>query len=293
MKKALAICVSLAISCSNGKPSQNFSDKFEPGVKLGELKDKNLKEVSGLAASISNPRLLWAHNDHGNKPEIFLVDENLDVKLTCTLAGVENRDWEDITTGPGPDPSKNYIYVGDIGDNNGDYKHKFIYRFEEPKWSPGQSNAITVSSIDKIAFQLSDEQKDTEALLLDPKSKNLYVVSKRESPVHLYELKYPYNTTGTLTAEKVMSIPVSIIVAADFSAKGDAILMKDYSHVYYWSIPPSTSVTEALQKPPIEIAYVKEPQGESIAWAKDGSGFYTLSESVKKEKIYLYFYKAK
>src|SRR5688572_9254920 len=205
MKKALSIIVFLAISCSNGKQTQNFSDKFEQGQKLAELKNKKLKEVSGLAASINNPKMLWAHNDHGNDPEIFLVDENLDIKLTCTLTGIENRDWEDITTGPGPDPSKNYVYVGDIGDNDGLYKYKYVYRFEEPSWSTAQSNTITISTVDKITFRLSDKAKDTEALLLDPRSKNLFVVSKRENPVHLYELKYPYSTTEALTAEKVMA----------------------------------------------------------------------------------------
>jgi hypothetical protein len=293
MKKALSIMVLLTISCSNGRSPQNYADKFEPGAKLAELKNKNLREVSGLAASINNPKLLWAHNDHGNNPEIFLVDENLDIKLTCSLAGVENRDWEDITTGPGPDPSKNYIYVGDIGDNEGVYKYKYVYRLEEPTWSAAAQNKMTITAVDKITFELSDKAKDTEALLLDPATKNLYLISKRENPVHLYELKYPYGTTEALTAEKIMSIPLTTIVAADISAKGDAILMKDYGHVYYWTVPSSTKVPDALKEPPREIAYVKEPQGESIAWAKDGSGFYTLSESVKKEKTYLYFYKAK
>ena len=54
------------------------------------------------------------------------------IKLTCTLAGVENRDWEDIAVGPGPDASKSYVYVADIGDNEGQYQYKYIYRFEEP-----------------------------------------------------------------------------------------------------------------------------------------------------------------
>ena len=236
--------------------------------------------------------MLWAHNDSGNGANIFLLDENLDVKLTCTLAGIENRDWEDIAVGPGPDDSKSYVYVADIGDNESKYQYKYIYRFEEPVWNKTQSENIAITSFDRITFQLSDSRKDTETLLLDPKTKNLYVVSKREEPVCLYELKYPYHKEDTLVADKLMSLPFTQIVGGDFAANGQEILMKNYNQIYYWN-SSAKSMTDALKEIPLEIPYEVEPQGESIAWATDGSGFYTLSEAKKKEKSYLYFYKRK
>jgi hypothetical protein len=280
------------VACSSREKSNNYSEGFLPGVKLAQLKNKELKEISGIAASVNNPKLLWAHNDSGNGPDIFLLDEHLDVKLTCTLAGIENRDWEDIAVGPGPDASKSYVYVADIGDNEAKYQYKYIYRFEEPVWNKTQTEKITITSFDRITFQLSDGRKDTETLLLDPKTKNLYIVSKREEPVSLYELKYPYRKEDTLVAEKVMSLPFTQIVSGDFSANGHEILLKNYSRVYYWN-SSAKSITDLLKDSPQEIPYVQEPQGESITWAIDGSGFYTLSEERKKEKSYLYFYKRK
>jgi hypothetical protein len=50
---------------------------------------------------------------------------------------------------------------------------------------------------------------------------------------------------------------------------------------------------EALKPPPYIVEYKEEPQGEAITFARDGSGFYTLSEKVKGEKTYLYFYPRK
>jgi hypothetical protein len=38
---------------------------------------------------------------------------------------------------------------------------------------------------------------------------------------------------------------------------------------------------------------VRERQGEAIAFARDGSGFYTLSESVPEERAWVVFYKRK
>lgn len=287
MKNVISLFILFIISCS-GKEG-NYSDAFLAGVKLAQLKNKNLREISGMASSINNPRLLWVHNDAGNKAEIFLLDENLDVKLTCELKGVDNRDWEDIALGPGPDSTKNYIYVGDIGDNDARYRYKYVYRFEEPTLSQNEKN-LTITDVDKIVFQLPDGTKDTETLLLDPKTKNLYVVSKREEPVHVYELKYPYQTSDTTIANKVVSLPFTGIVGGDFSADGQRILLKNYTHVFYWE-SASLPINEILKQQPKEVAYEAEPQGEAIAWASDGSGFYTLSEESKKENTYLYFYK--
>jgi hypothetical protein len=285
--------VVLLVACSKAQSIKNQSDAFLPGAKIAELEDKKLREISGLESSTNNPKLFWALNDSGNDPEIFLLNDNLEIKLTCELAGVENRDWEDIAVGPGPDAGKSYIYVAEIGDNDAEYQEKFIYRFEEPVWKDGLSDTLTISTFDKITFQLEDERKDTETLMIDAKTKNLYVVSKREQPVYLYELKYPFKTDETLTAKKLIPLPFTKIVAGDVSADGNEIVLKNYDNVYYWNTSTTKSIADLLKEEPEEVPYEVEPQGESITWANDGSGFYTLSEKNKKKKSFLYFYKRK
>lgn len=277
-------------ACSQ-KAEKVDSNIFLKGQELAVVTNKKLEEVSDLAASINNPGMLWAHNDSGNPPEIFLIDQQLNLKLTCRLQGAANRDWEDIAVGPGPVDGKNYIYIGEIGDNLGIFQYKNIYRFEEPVYKTG-TGAITITKFDTITFQLPDAIKDTEALLINPIDKNLYVISKREKPVYLYELKYPYSTKDSLTAKRVMPLPYSQIVAADFSADGKAVIIKNYQNVYYWKVNEQ-SVAEALKQRPYIVEYKKEPQGEAIAFARDGSGFFTLSEKIKGEKSYLYFYPRK
>jgi hypothetical protein len=285
--------VVLFMACSRAQTMGDQTDAFLPGAKIAELENKKLEEISGLESSTNNPTLFWAHNDSGNDPQIFLLNDKLEIKLTCELAGVENRDWEDIAVGPGPDPNKNYVYVAEIGDNDAVYQEKFIYRFEEPTWKEGMSDKITISAFDKIIFKLEDKRKDTETLLIDAKTKNLYVVSKREEPVYLYELKYPFKINETLTAKKILSLPLTKIVGGDISEDGKEIVMKNYDNVYYWSTTTEKSTTELLLEKPKEVPYEVEPQGESITWALDGSGFYTLSEQNKKKKTFLYFYKRK
>jgi hypothetical protein len=288
MRRLVVLMMLIAtVACSQKKGKDSDSSVFSEGKKLTEVTDKKLEEASGLAASSSNPGLLWTLNDSGNRAEVLLIDDKLNIRLTCTLHNIINRDWEDIAVGPGPEPGKNYIYVADIGDNMAIFPYKMIYRFEEPKFQEGTSQ-VTITKFDRVVFQL-DVKKDTESLLLDPKTKNLYVVSKREKPVYVYELKYPYSTTDTLTAEKIGSIPFGQIVAGDFSADGTEVLMKNYNNVLYWKLN-NEDLASALKRNPAIVPYEPEPQGESVTFARDGSGYYTISEKVKGEKSYLWFY---
>jgi hypothetical protein len=48
-----------------------------------------------------------------------------------------------------------------------------------------------------------------------------------------------------------------------------------------------------LLRHPVKIYYEPEVQGEAIAWKRDGTGFYTLSESGLISNADLFFYKRK
>ncbi len=139
----------------------------------------------------------------------------------------------------------------------------------------------------------NSRRKDTEALFIDGDSKDLYVVTKRETPVHVYQIKYPYSTKDTLEAQETAALPLTEIVAADLSPGGHDLIMKNYSHIYYWANNTGKPLNELLKERPEEVPYQPEPQGESLTWARDGSGFYTISEIARGYKSYLYFYERK
>jgi hypothetical protein len=283
-----AVAWGVLVSCTN-VTIENPTDQFLAGKKLSKLNNNKLKEISGGAASIQNPGFFWLHNDSGNSPELYLVNEDLKIVTTCALP-VENRDWEDMAVGPGPKPGLKYIYLAEIGDNESRFPVKYIYRFEEPKWDSISLN-ITVSKIDTISFRLEGRNKDTETLLVDPASKDLYVISKRDDPVWLYVLKYPYPTDTLAEAKKVFSLPFTQIVSGDISPDGKKILLKNYEHVYYWENSGDLSIPQLLKAKPFEIPYDLEPQGETIMWAHDEAGFYTVSEKNVGKDTYFYFYK--
>ncbi|HYF67318.1 MAG TPA: hypothetical protein VD884_04240 [Ohtaekwangia sp.] len=271
---------------------ENATDDFLPPQKLSKLESKKLEEISGIVSSMNNPGNFWGLNDSGNAAKVFLFDQELKIKFTCTLDKLVNRDWEDIAIGPGPDTTKNYLYIAEIGDNRGKYPLKYIYRFEEPKLQAGSAKAL-ITDFDTLIFELPDKPKDTETLLLDPVTKDLFVFSKREEPVWIYQLKSPTFSSDTVTATKLYAIPFTQIVGGDVSPDGKKVLLKNYEHVYYWDNPTGKPLVELFKDKPFEVPYEIEPQGESITWDLQGKSFYTLSEKNVGKDTFLFYYQAK
>ena len=258
---------------------------FESAQAKGTINNKILNEASGLAASEYRPELLWTHNDSGDKPRLFLINQSAEIVAQYLLKGAQNRDWEDIATGPGPDDGHSYIYVGEIGDNRAIYDTKIIYRLKEPK--EGSSTEIT--DFDTIEFVYPDGKRDAESLLVDPLTKDLYVLSKREDKIGIYLAAYPQSTTEVITLEKLGAIPFHNTVAADISADGNEILLKTYGEIRYWQ-RKGRSVADTLLSASRSVEYTPEPQGESIAFTKDGKGFFTLSEKRNGVEPVLYYF---
>ncbi len=131
-----------------------------------------------LLASQKNPGFLWAQNDSGNKPQVYLVDKNLKTRLTVKLKGIINRDWEDIAVGLVRKPARVTLYVADIGDNLGIFPTKMIYRFEEPLYDSLKGEAeVDAKEVKPIIFRLpGGDVRDAETMLMDPNTKHLYIV---------------------------------------------------------------------------------------------------------------------
>ncbi len=281
----IIVSVLFAACDSNSKTDSTL---FEKGISVGVNNNKKLEEASGLIASINHPGWFWTHNDSGHPAKLFLIDEKAKTKKSYELAGINNRDWEDIAMGPGPIDSVNYIYVGDIGDNFRKYEFKYLYRLPEP--ADDQSEEI--NQFDKLTIKFDDGIFDSEAFICDPITKNIYLFSKQQKKSGVYEIKFPF-TADTLVAHRLYDVPFESVNAADISRDGREVLIKNYDEIFYWKKSGEESVTDLMKSKPVQLDYKREPQGEAIAWAGDGSGFYTLGENAKGERARLYYYKRK
>jgi len=261
----------LLIACQDEsvKPVQ-----FSTEPTMTKITTDQLSEASGIADSRSMPGALWVEQDGGNAAELLLLGHDGQLRGRMAVPNTTNRDWEDMTNGPGPQANVNYLYIGDIGDNDAQYGQYTIYRLPEP-----QSLTSSITGIERITFRYPDGARDAETLLLDPQTKDLYIVSKRETKVHLYRLAYPQITTTLITAELLGELPYTYVTGGAFSPDGSEIVLRTYTNVFYWSRKSGQTVADAMQLTASrDLPYRLEPQGEAICFDRENKGYFTLSE---------------
>ncbi len=260
----------------------------------GEVQFKLITEASGLAASRKNRDVLWAHNDSGDRNLLYAMNAQSRHLGTYEVVGVENRDWEDIAVGPGPRTGQQYIYVGEIGDNDAVYNTKYIYRILEPRVDATRPGAgVKLYGVEKIAFVFPDGNRDAETLMVDPLTKDIYVISKREKFVRVYRAAFPQFTDRVNRLEHVTTLNFTMAVGGDISPDGNEILVKTYDAIYYWRRLPGQPLWRSFAKPSEMLPYFMEPQGESVTWHGMGAGYFTVSEEYKNIPTHLYFYPKK
>ena len=274
--------------------SLETNDEFQySNLNGGPIASTQLVEASGLAVGRENSTILWSHNDSGHPNRIFAVGNKAEDFGYYTITGAGTRDYEDICIGAGPEEGVNYIYLADIGDNHAQYNFIIIYRFPEPKNVPTEGSgmyAIPEDQIERLEFTYPDGPRDAETLMIDPWTKDLYIVSKRDYRSIVYRAPYPQKTNERTTLEKLAQLPFNWAVGGDISTDGKQIAIKDRYKIYYWERTQNESVIEALTKKPQLLPYIIEPQGESFAWTADGNGYYTLTEKSGNQIPVLNYY---
>jgi hypothetical protein len=263
---------------------------FNAAINKGFIENVDITEASGLGASRNNKGLFWTHNDSKDANRLFLFDENGKDKGTFFIDKATNRDWEDldmVTINNTP-----YIYIADTGDNDEKHNKKYIYRIKEPEIASSAKHIVdTLRGTEMILINYPDKNRNAEAMFVDQKTYDIYIVSKFEDSVQVYMVPYPQSTTQPNMAKAVLKLPISYVTAGTISPDNQEILIKNLDNIFYWKRKKDETIAAALKRPATILPYIKEPQGEAIAFAADGSGYFTVSEIKKKVLPHLYFYK--
>lgn len=241
-----------------------------------------LNEASGIADCTKDRNSLWVVEDSGNPPDLLLLRKDGSSVKRLRLKDAANTDWEEMILVNGD------IYIADMGDNLRRRKVCTIYRFPEP-----DPAADTIVNFQAIRFAYPDRAHDAEALLVDPATKDVFMITKRDRRSIVYKLEYPYRYTETNTLVRMMKLPYNGVTAATISRDGKEILVRTYGEIYHYPRGENQSIEQALAGKPRRVNHRMEPQGESVAFADDGSGFYTLSEKGLSRSVRLFFYRRK
>jgi hypothetical protein len=63
------------------------------------------------------------------------------------------------------------------------------------------------------------------------------------------------------------------------------------TNLFYYKRKTGQSIEQSLKNSYTSLPYVIEPQGEAISFARNGSGFYTISERGFASEVTIYYYK--
>ncbi|OQP54353.1 hypothetical protein A4H97_23005 [Niastella yeongjuensis] len=285
-QKRLALFLLIGLTACNQNHDNGNTPGFANTPQEYPVNDPTLIEASGIADSKANPGYLWVEQDSGNPPDLTLLQHNGTVLKTIHLADAQNRDWEDIVLGGGPVPGKQYLYIAETGDNLLAYDDYTIYRLEEPK-----ANVDTVRNVDRISFFYPDGSHNAEAILVDPDTNDIYIITKTDLHSKLFKLPVINSTKGMNEVQEVGELPYNYVVSAAISPNGKEIVVKTYDAIYHYPRTAGETIPQTLHKKYTSLPYQQEPQGEAIVFDNSDSGYYTISEKGLASSVKLYFYK--
>jgi hypothetical protein len=256
---------------------------------LGRIREKSLKEISGMAASFRNPNVLWIHED-GDIRAIHAVRTSGEIVARLRLPG-KLTDVEDIAIGPGPSADTDYIYLADIGDNDRQRRFVRVIRFIEPDLSADADGELDEGQTEQFRMTYPDGPVDAEALLVDPVTRGLLIATKEKSTSRVFLARADQlTTTDVIPLTQLCAPMVRDVSAGDISRDGRRVVLRTEERGWLWERAANQSLVDVLRGQPKPLVVLGENQarnGEAIALHPSGRAYFTISEGTR-EPIYVF-----
>lgn len=283
------------LSCTGGAPREPLVGGQErpavggygAPVVIGSIKNPNVNESSGIAASRCREGVFWTHNDSGDANLLFSFNgEGTDLG-TFIVKDAENKDWEDIASYRDR-TGQCFILIADIG-NNGMGRAEFkVYKVPEPVVGPANGEGgvpKTTAPAEAIRFTYGDERYDAESLLVHPLTGDIYVVTKQLSGgASVFKVGNADDAGRRIAAAKVGEIaaptlPAGLFTGGDVSPDGMRVMVTDYFFGYELVLPdPRLPFDEIWEQPLKKVDLGTRKQGESVCYTTDGKNIVAGSE---------------
>ncbi len=254
---------------------------YGPGRELCKLANRTIDESSGLASSRNTPGVFWTHNDSGDRARLYAFDRQGKDLGRCDLKDVVAFDFEDIASFS--HDGKNYLLVGDTGNNGLGATIQILYLIEEPTIDPKKGATKTEAPIVQvIPYSYEDDHRNCEAMAVDPTDRTILLVAKRrKSKCRVYALAWPKNDPKRATsAREIAKLKIPSVTAMDVSPDGRRAVVLTYGNAYEYTRGPKEDWSTAFSRRPASIAIPKRKQGESICYGPDGKTLYLTSEKL-------------
>jgi hypothetical protein len=211
--------------------------------RTGTLRDSDLSESSGVAASRRHPGVLWSINDSGHPASLFATDTLGRSLGVIAVTGARNVDWEAVAAGPCEAPQGTCLYIADTGDNRERRESVRLYRVPEPAVGPGAPRATARAAALRVRYP--GGPRDVEAVFVDGGGA-VHLVSKGwDRVVHHYRVPAAAWRRGEATAEAMDSLPLAVgraagrlVTDAAVSPDGSIVAVRTYAEVFLFRLAP-------------------------------------------------------
>jgi len=256
-------------------------------VETGAVASELVTEVSGVVDSRKNPGVLWVHNDSGDEPQLYALTPEGTHLGVYRVKDAPLGDWEDMAIVQDPTTGQHLLVVGDIGDNQHNRENIRVHLAEEPDVAPDQEPVEqSIAAITLFLEYPGDEAFDSETLLVDPVTADLYVVTKQVGDrCSVYRKAAPHVADETAEMELVAELvqeknaTFGITTGGEFSPLGDRILIRGYGpNGRMYLRDASHAAADAFAQEPCEVILPVEGQAESVCFDVPGAGVWSIPE---------------
>lgn len=257
---------------------------------LGNVENLALSEASGLAMANATDGTLWAINDSGNDPMLFAMGLSGRHLGAWKVNVPQPADWEALSAffldG------QPYLIIADVGDNFRWRPELRLFVVREPPLTRPADVPVDIAW--SFRYRYPEGYRDCEALAVDETRGEVLVISKRVVPAEVYTLPIRPDEP-VVTARKIAvldNLPQPVerdryenprygryrSQPTGFDIAGNRAVIATYKDAYLYERKPEEDWSAAFSRVPERIALPNVPSRESIAFARDGSRFYTTNE---------------
>ncbi len=242
---------------------------------------RELNESSGLAFSTRADDLLFSHNDSGDSARLFAFDRTGKLTYELEVEKAKAKDWEDMCAFE--HDGKNWLAIGDIGDNEFKRDRVSIYVVKEPKEKAGDKKRKSEVEFELIV-KYPHGPVNSESLAYDPIKHSFLLLSKENLNCAFYEVKIPADPKREVEvqAKLVGQLSIPMVTGAAISRDGKRLAICTYGPACLidrnasnlekpWEIPAEQLATRFFPVP-------SRRQGEAICFSPSGDQVWLTSE---------------
>ena len=265
---------------------------------LAVLPDE-LRESSGLAVSRTQPGVLWSHNDSGDGPNLYAIDQSGHLLAVVPVANATARDWEDMAAGPCPatltettsrQVASSCLYLADIGDNDQAREELTVYVVIEPRLEATGAKPLPVQA-QSFRYRYPDKPTDSEAIAVSPNGDVTIVSKGRRGTAEFFgmsgeDVARALTSHEVLTAEDLGNTGIQpdatisrLVTSAAVSPDGTTLAVRTYNEVFFYrAVKGEEGIRWQDLKRRCFLGDL-EPQGEAIDYLDENTLLLTSERS--------------